>query len=124
MPLVKSLHILLALLSVSGFALRVWAMLYRPHLLQLKPVKRLPHVVDTLLLLSGVSLAWHYSFNPAYQPWLATKLMLLLCYILLGAFGLRYAPTRTIRLTCSLSALLCAAGMLYLAHYKPLLYGA
>lgn len=86
--------------------------------------RRLPHMVDTLLLVSGVSLAWYYSFNPAQQPWLATKLVLLLCYIVLGAFGLRYAPCRTLRLLCSISALTCVGTIAYLAHYKPLLYGA
>ncbi len=124
MQFVKTLHITLALISVCGFSARVWAMLYRPELLQLSMTRRLPHIVDTLLLASGVSLAWHYSFNPIYQPWLATKLVLLVCYILLGAFGLRYAHTRQWRLTCSLAALGCAATILYLAHYKPLLYGA
>ena len=124
MPLVKTLHIALAIISVCGFSLRVWAMLYRPEIIQLSITRRLPHVIDTLLLASGVSLAWYYSFNPMHQPWLATKLVLLVCYILLGAFGLRYASTRQWRRVCSLAALGCAITILYLAHYKPLLYGA
>ncbi|PSQ93115.1 MAG: hypothetical protein BRD57_01915, partial [Proteobacteria bacterium SW_6_67_9] len=52
----KTIHVLAALVSILGFGLRgLWAW-RRPQLLTLKPVKIVPHVIDTILLLSAIGL--------------------------------------------------------------------
>jgi uncharacterized membrane protein SirB2 len=63
--------------------------LYAPQRLHRRWVRTLPHVVDSALLLSGVTMLWLYRWWPQEQPWLMAKLTALLVYILLGALALR-----------------------------------
>jgi len=51
---IKYIHMLTALLSISGFILRGIWMLQSSPMLQRPLVRRLPHVNDTLLLLSAL----------------------------------------------------------------------
>jgi uncharacterized membrane protein SirB2 len=123
MTTLKLAHIGLALISIAGFSGRALTMVFKPALLNFKPVKILPHIVDTLLLVTGVTLAWQFGFNPIHHPWLLTKLVLLVAYIFLGAYGLRYASTLKARISCCLLALAAVATIVYLARFKPLLFG-
>ena len=109
LPLVKPLHVLVALASGAGFALRgVW-MLRGSPLLQVRVVRVLPHLLDTVLLASGVFLAVALQFSPTAQPWLAAKLLLLLAYIVAGVIALRRGRTRRVRTVAMLVALGCYA---------------
>lgn len=117
----KTAHLILVSTSLSLFCLRgFWALTHRLEK-QGRWVKSLPHLIDTLLLVSGVSLIFISGYSPLNQPWLAAKLLLLLCYIILGAFALTYASHRA-RLTLFLGALIAASSMVALALYKPLLW--
>jgi len=92
------------LISYSLFVLRgVW-MLRASALLQQRWVKVVPHIVDSVLLLSAITLALQLSLSPLATPWLMTKIIALLLYILLGTLALKRGKTRTIRLLCWLSA--------------------
>ena len=110
---IKYLHMTLALVSVSGFLLRGILMLLQSRLLQQRWIKRLPHLVDTLLLASGVLLAWHlhqYPFVNSY--WLSAKMLALLAYIGFGMLALNYGKTPAIRGLAFVVALCCAAYIL------------
>lgn len=48
-----------------------------------------PHVIDTLLLASGIALMLYVHIYPARTPWLALKFVLVVFYILLGALAFR-----------------------------------
>lgn len=116
---IKYLHITLALVSVSGFLLRGILMLLQSRLLQQHWIKRLPHLVDTLLLASGVLLAWHlhqYPFVNSY--WLTAKMLALLAYIGFGMLALNYGKTRVIRRLAFVMALCCAAYILATATLR------
>jgi uncharacterized membrane protein SirB2 len=116
---IKYLHITLALVSVSGFLLRGILMLLQSRLLQQHWIKRLPHLVDTLLLASGVLLAWHlhqYPFVNSY--WLTAKMLALLAYIGFGMLALNYGKTRVIRGPAFVVALCCAAYILSTASLR------
>ncbi|BFM15204.1 SirB2 family protein [Maricurvus nonylphenolicus] len=117
----KLLHILCVVISITGFSLRAGAMVFAAQHLSKPWVKRLPHIVDTLLLLSGLGLLSITGLSPFQVPWLGLKLLLLLAYIVFGALGLRYAPKRYQRLLCCAVALACAATMAWLALTKPAL---
>lgn len=95
--MLKMAHVVLALLSIAGFMLRGWWMLRESPLLRAPPVRILPHVVDTLLLASGIALAVWVSLNPVHHPWLMAKIIALVVYILVGTVALKRGPTRTIR---------------------------
>lgn len=100
----KYFHIGCVLLSYTLFFLRgVW-MLHGSAILQQRWVKVIPHIVDTALLLSAVTLAFMLSFSPLSSTWLMAKIVALLLYILLGTIALKRGRTKKIRLTAWLSA--------------------
>lgn len=90
-PAIKHIHMLCALLSITGFLLRAaWAFGGSP-LLQKKITKILPHLIDTVFLGSAFTLAWLSSQYPFYAPWLTAKLFGLVAYIILGSYTLKMA---------------------------------
>lgn len=90
----KSLHMLMALLTIIGFLLRGFWAWRVPRLLALKPVRIVPHVIDTLLLASAIALLFAYGWNPLDHGWIMAKIGLLLVYVGLGmtAFKPRFDP--------------------------------
>ena len=100
----KTIHVSCALLSVTGFMLRGGLMLAGSDLLSRRLTRTLPHVVDSLLFVSGLWLAFNIQQYPGGTPWLTAKLAALLVYIILGAYALR-GRTRTIRRTALAGAL-------------------
>ncbi|MGJ8662167.1 MAG: SirB2 family protein [Marinicella sp.] len=87
-PIVKQLHVILVITSITLFQFRYW----RFHVGQKSPkliFKIAPHVIDTALLISGISLAVLAHFSPLNTPWLLYKLLLLVGYILLGAIAMK-----------------------------------
>lgn len=99
-------HLHLTCISLSGcfFILRViWQQRHSPRLQQ-RWVKILPHVIDTLLLLSGILLAINLQQYPLITAWLTAKLLALLVYIVLGSIALKRGKTAKIRLMAALGA--------------------
>lgn len=101
---IKYIHIGCVLLSYTLFFLRgVW-MLRASPIMQQRWVKISPHLIDTALLLSAVTLAIQFSISPLSTPWLMVKIIALLLYIFLGTIALKRGKTRNIRLAAWLSA--------------------
>jgi uncharacterized membrane protein SirB2 len=121
--LIKHLHIALALLSFGGFMLRGGLMLMESRLLNRPLFRRGPHLVDSLLLASGVALAWQtqqYPFVNSY--WLTAKMLALLAYIGFGMIALNYGRSRPLRLAALCVAIGCGAYMIATAlQHNPLL---
>lgn len=87
--MVKIIHIVTAILSISGFILRgVW-MIRESGLLKNIWVRVLPHVNDTLLLITAVILAVTSGSYPFQQGWLTAKVSALFLYIFLGIMAFR-----------------------------------
>jgi uncharacterized membrane protein SirB2 len=107
MSLLKLIHISCAALSISGFFYRGLLKFYAPQRLQRKWLKITPHIVDTLLLASAIMLMVQGSLYPTTQPWVLTKLILLIVYIGLGLMTLRFAKTRRMVLLSFVLAVLC-----------------
>lgn len=101
----KYIHIGAAVLSISGFVLRGAWMLSASPLLDRRIVRILPHVVDTLFLLSGIALVLVLRLSVPDQPWLIAKLVALVFYIVLGMVALRRGRTPAVRLAAFLLAL-------------------
>ncbi len=102
----KHIHMLCAVLSISGFMLRGFWMMRSSPLLFLKPVKILPHIIDTVLLASAFYLAFLLHLSPHNQPWLAAKIVGLIVYIALGLVALRFGKTKPIRMMAFVFAVL------------------
>ncbi len=76
-------------------------------LLEHRLVRLLPHVIDTLLLLSAISLTLQIQQYPGTDAWLSVKLVALIGYIVLGMYALRLAKTRFMRIISFVGAILC-----------------
>ncbi|WP_234087510.1 SirB2 family protein [Azonexus sp. R2A61] len=112
---IKHLHVACAVVSGLGFLLRgIWMWRASPHL-QHPLTRRLPHVVDSALLGSALTLAAWSGQWPFAQGWLTVKLGGLLLYIVLGAFALRRGRTPAIRRRCFIAALAVYAGIVLTA---------
>jgi uncharacterized membrane protein SirB2 len=85
----KHLHVTMAVLSILGFLLRGYWAWASPALLQRKPVKIVPHIIDTLLLAAAIGLLIGYGWNPFAFGWLTAKIVLLVAYIVLGTIALK-----------------------------------
>lgn len=94
----KLLHIVFAMISISGFITRGILTLKQSSLLHRRWLRILPHINDTLLLLSAIALAIQTDNSPWQHGWLAAKIVLLMVYIGLGLMTLRIAKSRTTRL--------------------------
>ena len=81
-------------------------------------VRIAPHLIDTLLLLSGVTLVVHYRIYPTEQAWLAAKLLALVVYIVVGSIALKRGKTRAVRVTAFFAALIVFAYMLAVANTR------
>lgn len=91
--MITALHVTLAYLTVVGFVVRgIWALTDSP-LRREKWVRITPHVVDTLLLLSGVTLIFQLGLSP-FSGWLGAKLLGLLAYIGFGVVTMRASNRR------------------------------
>ncbi|SCZ51796.1 SirB2 family protein [Thiohalomonas denitrificans] len=120
MPTLKFFHVIFVTLSVSGFFLRGVLRLSAPGLLDNRLARTLPHVNDTLLLVTGIALVVGYGWNPLHHPWLEAKLAALLVYIGLGsvALGRRGERSRKVRAVAWLAALAVFAYIVMVALYK------
>jgi len=110
----KSLHVVTAVATISGFLMRGYWMLQDSDKLQWRIVRIAPHVIDTLFLLSGLAMLWLLHLNPFVQPWLLAKFAGLVAYVLLGAVALRRGPTlqvRTIAFVAAVSAFAYIVGV-------------
>ncbi|WP_426008788.1 SirB2 family protein [Aeromonas salmonicida] len=103
-PLLKHLHMTLAIVSLLLFVYRWMLSLNASPRLQQRWLKIAPHVNDTFLLLFGVLLAVTLQMNPGQQPWLMAKLIALVVYIGLGVMALK-RPARSQKLMAGVAAL-------------------
>ena len=103
-PLLKHLHMTLALVSLLLFFYRWLLALGGSARLQQKWLRVLPHVNDTFLLLLGVLLAVTLQMSPGQQPWLMAKLIALVVYIGLGVMALK-CPARSQKVLAGIAAL-------------------
>ena len=101
----KPLHIVFAIVSVCGFMVRGYWMMRGSPRLHHPWVRIAPHAVDTLLLLTGVAMIFAFELYPTEQAWLATKLVAVIVYIVLGSIALKHGRTRTSRAIAFMAAI-------------------
>lgn len=103
--LIKLVHMSCAALSFSLFFVRgVW-MLRAPQQLQRRWVRITPHVIDSALLGSALTLAVLSRQYPGAEGWLSAKVIALLAYIALGMIALKRGRSRGVRFAAWLAAL-------------------
>ncbi len=121
METIKTIHVVCALLSITGFFIRGIWMLQGSALLNQRLVKIAPHIVDTLLLASAVMLAVGMQLSPMQQPWLMAKIIALVVYIAAGLVALRFGRTRVVRAVAWVFSLLTFGYIVSVAVSKSVL---
>ncbi|MFB0711388.1 invasion regulator SirB2 [Buttiauxella noackiae] len=121
----KHLHILTVFISVTLFVLRYWWQYRGSAMSNKRWVRIVPHVNDTVLLVSGIALVMITHFYP-FTPqgaWLTEKLFGVIIYIVLGFIVLGKRPrSQQIRWFAFLLALVVLYIIIKLATTKiPLL---
>jgi uncharacterized membrane protein SirB2 len=96
---------LFAGLTITGFVVRGYWMMTGSDKLQHPVTRILPHIADTIFLLSGIAMLVLLSLNPLSQSWLLAKFTGLVLYILFGTLAIRRGPTREIRIIAFVAAL-------------------
>ena len=117
----RQLHIACAILSISLFMLRGGLMLADSSWQRLLLLQYLPHVVDTVLLMSALMLTTIVHQYPFANGWLTAKVVLLTVYVGLGSIALRRGRTRRVRIVALAGALLAVAFLVSVARaHHPL----
>ncbi|CUI03151.1 SirB2 family protein [Massilia antarctica] len=118
---VKHLHMSCAALSIGLFALRgVWMLRGSPQLAQ-RWVKIAPHLVDTVLLASALTMVVWSGQYPFVQSWLGAKVVALVVYIVLGAVALKPGRPKQVRAIAFGAALLTVAYIVAVALTRRVL---
>jgi uncharacterized membrane protein SirB2 len=92
--LIKQLHIMTVVLSITLFTLRFLVLIRSPAWQPRRWLKVLPHVNDSLLLIFAILLCIIIQQAPLISPWLTEKVAAVILYILAGMFALKWSKTR------------------------------
>ncbi|WP_111641315.1 SirB2 family protein [Marinimicrobium alkaliphilum] len=114
----KHLHVTLALISIVFFLVRFGAREAGAGFVHTKPIRIAPHVIDTLLLVTGFTLAGMMRFSPGDHPWLMGKLILIVVYIGFGIAAMKSGSFGK-RMIFALLALSTFITIMVLAFLKP-----
>ncbi|WMS86098.1 SirB2 family protein [Pleionea litopenaei] len=118
-PITKHIHMMFAGLSLLGFVIRGYWMISGSKMLNAKPVKILPHIIDTVLLISAVVLVIVTGYYPLKFDWVTLKILLLVAYIVLGTFALKRGKTKTIKIVAFVLALVTFFAIYGTVIHKP-----
>lgn len=89
--MIKLIHMSTAFISISLFMLRGFWVFRESPMMTKKWVKILPHVNDTVLLITAVFLTIGINQYPFTHDWLTAKFIVLFLYIGFGMFALKRA---------------------------------
>ena len=102
--LLKQLHVGFVFLTFVSFSVRAYWMYVGSGLLRSKAVRIVPHIIDSFLLLTGLTMAILYYGAFYQQQWLLLKLLGVLIYILLGSVALKLGKTMKVRIVAVFGA--------------------
>jgi uncharacterized membrane protein SirB2 len=118
---IKHFHIACATLSGGLFFLRGIWMLRESAMLKQSWVKLVPQVVDTLLLVSALTMVIWSGQYPFVQNWLTVKILAVIAYIAIGSIALKRGKTKTVRAYAFIAALATFAYIASVAVTKQVL---
>jgi len=102
---VKLIHQGAVAVSFTGFFARGLGALRGSRWVRGRAARTLPHIVDTVLLVSAIALAWMLKLSPLQAPWLLAKIVGLVLYIALGMLALKPGRSEVVRVGAFLAAL-------------------
>lgn len=114
----KMTHQTAVVLALTGFFARGVGVLLNAGWIRSRPARTLPHVVDTVLLISALWMAIILGLTPTNAPWLLAKLIGLVVYIGLGVIALHPGRPANVRLAAWVAALLVFGWIVSVAILK------
>jgi uncharacterized membrane protein SirB2 len=115
---VKLVHQGTVALSLTGFFVRGAASLAGAGWVRSRAARTLPHVVDTVLLASAITLAWTLRLHPGNADWILAKVLGLVAYVALGVVALRPGRPAAVRGAAWVAALVTALWIVSVAVTK------
>lgn len=120
-PQIKGVHVLAILCSGALFALRGSGLLLGMRWPMAAVVRYLSYTIDTVLLTAAMMLLTILPGGMYANGWLAIKLVLVLCYVLLGLFAFKRDRSTRARALLFIAALLVYAQIYFIARaHHPL----
>jgi uncharacterized membrane protein SirB2 len=118
--MIKILHLTFVLLSISSFVGRVFLEESQREFFDKKWVKIGPHIINTLLLLTGFTLVFQGQWLAGEYGWIVAKIMALLGYVGLGIVTVK--SQGTLRWQAFAGAMACFAYIIIVAATKNALF--
>ena len=116
--ILKHIHVTFVTLSVAGFLFRSVLALRHSPFLKRRLVRILPHIVDTVLLLSALAMLVQRQELTAPPAWVWAKIFGLLVYIAAGVICLRPGTSSSRRIQAFICALAALGWIFYFAFQK------
>lgn len=118
-PILKGIHMLTAYLTAALMLLRLGLDLGGKTGWRETPLRWIPHLNDTILLIAALALVAVTVWMPLVHHWLTAKIILLLGYIAAGKWALDLKRPGAVRAAAALVALLQLTLIFLLAVWKP-----
>jgi uncharacterized membrane protein SirB2 len=119
--LLRHAHIGCAILTIALLVLRGGLMLADSPWQRHVVLRYLPHVIDTVLLITALMLTTVIHEYPFSTGWITMKVVLLVAYIVLGSIALKRGRTKRIRVAALVAALLTIGFLVSVARaHHPL----
>ena len=119
--LLRNLHITCAVVSIALFVLRHVLSLRNINWRKSMALRVMPHIVDSLLLVSAILLTFAIDQYPFVNSWLTVKVIALVAYIVLGMQALKVGRSQSARRVAFLAAVIVFAFMVTVARtHSPL----
>jgi len=115
---IRTLHVTCVFLSLGLFVLRHVLNVRNVNWRKSRALRIMPHVVDTLLLGSGITLAILVHRYPFTDAWLTVKVVALIAYIGLGMVALHRGRSPGIRRLAFLAAAIVFGFIVTVARTK------
>lgn len=87
--MLKHTHLLFVAVVIIVFIARVFMAQYKPEMLQHKSQKILPHVLATLLLLTGIGLVFQGDWLSGNYGWIVAKVLAMFGFIGMGMVAIK-----------------------------------
>ena len=117
--ILKNIHIVLAIISVSTFSLRGILLIKQNTLYQHRLFRLSTPFVDTILLTLGIAMAVVIGNSIWSMHWFIIKLSLIFWYIVTGTLALNRLTVHRHKIKALILAWLCVVGVFYTAIAKP-----
>lgn len=118
--MLKHLHLLFVAILVVSFFGRVWLVQFKPELLTQKWLKVAPHVLSSLLILTGIALVFQGNWLASDYGWIVAKVVVLIAYVGLSLIMMKQQGEK--RWLAFAGAVICLMYILKVAVAKQILF--